>query len=1180
MALPPKPARSSATLASSDTLVAGDSSATDDTLSADQITQPPADGPASPQWRERAAQVPTDPSQLPLVAAATYTLLDEVGRGGLGRIVRARDARTGRIVAIKEMRVDSVDAAARFVREALVTANLQHPAIVPVYEVGRWPSGQPFYAMKLVTGRPLSQVIDEAPDLDHRLALVPHVIAVADALAHAHGERVIHRDLKPGNVMVGGHGETVVIDWGLARRLDQADADSLPPMVSGAPGETVVGSVLGTPQFMAPEQSRGERVDERADVYAIGAILYHTLAGRPPFDDLGSSAAVLDAVRSRAPAALATLAPGAPRDLLAIVERAMARDVDGRYPTAAALATDLRRFATGQLVSAHRYSRGERVRRLVRRHRGVLAIAAAAAIALAATGVISVRRVVAERETARIAERGQRAARTEAEARNVEARDALASAYVERARHEISRRQPAQAVPLLAAAARLGRARADVGVLTSVLGRAMPDVTDIGLPAVTGVVVVDSTDAIVATATDVRRWSARDRSERWRTPITMVSGLMPFDDQLVVGTTDTGAVLIAIADGQIVARLGSLPAATGGFVVSGLITDRRWLALKGPAGDVEVWDVPARRRRGRLHTDLPSGYAIASPDGDRVAVSGSGASPLPAILFDLDTGKPIVELCSVAEPCGRVPPAAGGGVLALSRENTYSSGVVKVFDWSGRLGFAVELDTPAYDLEIVAEAGALAIITADGEVVVRDLATGARRWSATSLTTGYGLQVDRQRAQVWAFGRDGSVATFDLARGVVLGWWRLPRLPIELHFLPGAGHALCIDTQLRVWQWSPAAMDTQVIAPTPGRVWRAAWLDDGRLVSGSTDGTIAIHDPATMAVTRTLRGHTGRVVELVPLPGGRRLSADRDDDVIVWDLGTGTAVARFDDVGPRAAASPDGTAVVTGDRGGVVRVHSLAAATRARVLGRLGRPTIAVAWSPDGRQIAAISEGGEVEVWRAADGSSVRHVDGEPDPTEGGINVLFSPDSRWLAMGRASEPIVLDLVAGGSLALPGATATMVWGLAFSGDSSRLATSTDAGAITVWSLPDGKPVMQAAAASTTLAVAFAPDQRTLVTGALDHTVRVWDSDTGAALATFDAPDEVYGLRWNRGGDRVAIMTLGPAVIWRPPTAATDPTLLDELARCRSGFALNAAGVLVPSAPDPTCHRSEPPATMTR
>src|SRR4051812_8337629 len=137
----------------------------------------------------------------------------------MGRIVSARDLRLNRTVAIKELRVQSPELRARFEREALLTARLEHPSIVSIHEAGRWPSGEPFYAMKLVPGRPLDEVIAGATTLAKRLALLPHVVAVADALAYAHQQRVIHRDLKPQNVLVGEFGETVVIDWGLAKDL-------------------------------------------------------------------------------------------------------------------------------------------------------------------------------------------------------------------------------------------------------------------------------------------------------------------------------------------------------------------------------------------------------------------------------------------------------------------------------------------------------------------------------------------------------------------------------------------------------------------------------------------------------------------------------------------------------------------------------------------------------------------------------------------------------------------------------------------------------------------------------------------------------------------------------------------------------------------------------------------------
>ena len=150
------------------------------------------------------------PDALTVVSPQVYIQLDEFARGGLGRIIRAKDTRTGRIVAIKEMLSSTEDAALRFAREAMITANLQHPAIVPVYEVGRWTNGQPFYAMKLVSGRPLDQVIATTQTIDDRLALVSLVLAVADALAYAHGERVILRDLKPHNVLVGAQYEGCV----------------------------------------------------------------------------------------------------------------------------------------------------------------------------------------------------------------------------------------------------------------------------------------------------------------------------------------------------------------------------------------------------------------------------------------------------------------------------------------------------------------------------------------------------------------------------------------------------------------------------------------------------------------------------------------------------------------------------------------------------------------------------------------------------------------------------------------------------------------------------------------------------------------------------------------------------------------------------------------------------------
>ncbi len=158
-----------------------------------------------------AAAIP-DHTGLVAVDPDHYVDRIEITRGGMGRILAARDRRLRRKVAIKEMRAHSPELRARFEREVLLTARLQHPSIVGIHEAGRWPSGEPFYAMRLVPGRSLDQVVTAAGSLAERIALLPHVLAVADALAYAHQERVIHRDLKPHNVLVGEFGETEVID--------------------------------------------------------------------------------------------------------------------------------------------------------------------------------------------------------------------------------------------------------------------------------------------------------------------------------------------------------------------------------------------------------------------------------------------------------------------------------------------------------------------------------------------------------------------------------------------------------------------------------------------------------------------------------------------------------------------------------------------------------------------------------------------------------------------------------------------------------------------------------------------------------------------------------------------------------------------------------------------------------
>jgi len=320
----------------------------------------------------------------------------------MGRVVEAFDTQLGRTVAFKEVLPNAASGLARrFRREVEITARLEHPSIVPLYDSGSTGDGRPFYVMRRVTGRPLDELIARTRTLDERLALLPNMLAAIDGIAHAHKRGVIHRDLKPGNILVGELGETVVIDWGLAKVVGEGEETSNELRIPSAADslQTQIGSVFGTPGFMAPEQARGEELDTSGDVFALGATLFHLLAGRPPVRGKSATEVIEGTLRHKIPR-LGELVPGVPAELVAIVDKALAFERKDRYGDAGALGEDLRRFTTGQLVAAHDYTALQRVRRFVRRNRAPLSVAALMTTALAALAWIGVHSVMRERDIA------------------------------------------------------------------------------------------------------------------------------------------------------------------------------------------------------------------------------------------------------------------------------------------------------------------------------------------------------------------------------------------------------------------------------------------------------------------------------------------------------------------------------------------------------------------------------------------------------------------------------------------------------------------------------------------------------------------------------------------------------------------------------------------------------------
>jgi serine/threonine-protein kinase len=358
-------------------------------------------------------------ASLPAALAETdrYRPLGRHARGGLGEVLVAEDRQLGRRVALKRMRPEfrtDLEACRRFVREAEVTGRLEHPGVVPVYSLTTDVHGVACYAMRFVEGETLQEAIRRLHETGRPAGLAFHellsrFVTVCQAIAYAHSKGVLHRDLKPANILLGPFGETLVVDWGLAKRVGEEEltaagaesaeeksdgplsAPSAPSAVSSS--QTLPGQVVGTPAYMAPEQAAGETVTTATDVYGLGAVLYELLTGKPPFSGADVNT-VLRRVVQEPPVSPHQAVPGTSRGLEAICLKALAKPPAERYPSAQAVAEDVERWLADEPVHAYPEPWTVKARRWVGRHRTAVSGAAAALLAVvvclgAATGLLT-----------------------------------------------------------------------------------------------------------------------------------------------------------------------------------------------------------------------------------------------------------------------------------------------------------------------------------------------------------------------------------------------------------------------------------------------------------------------------------------------------------------------------------------------------------------------------------------------------------------------------------------------------------------------------------------------------------------------------------------------------------------------------------------------------------------------
>ena len=969
-----------------------------------------------------------------------YELLAEAGRGAMGVVYRARQIPLNRIVALKMILSGPFAGDAerqRFQAEAEAVARLDHPNIVPIHEFGER-DGRQFYAMRWLEGGPLSIGVG-LPQATRLMA------TVSRAVHHAHQRGVLHRDLKPGNILLDEQGEPSVADFGLSRRMD-AEASL-----------TASGSPLGTPAFMSPEQAAGDKsLTTAADVWGLGAVLYYLITGRAPFQGKDVFE-VVSQVREGFVAPPHRWNPAIDRDLEIICLKCLRKEPSARYESAAAVADDLERWARREPIHARPLSALDHARLFALRRPAVTALSLLAAL-LFLSGLAGV---------------GHQWQRAERERDRAQHR--LLQLHAEKAQRAVEAGDPMATLPWMASALAAERpasahAQSYRYFLANTLRECLlpqeiwwfdsavkeiafsPDGHHLAASAGEADLLLADLDAVGRVVT-THRLRGGGKQVAFSPDGTRLFNAQ--DEHIINGVLNDGFVKVFALPA--LTALPDLPVQPG-MAAMCLSHDGHWLATATANGTAEIHDTATRNLVcPPLRCAGPLGHMQFNPAGTRlVTVSGNTTVQL----WEMPTGRELKNISGETFWRARFSPD-GTRLLVVSRRE----GKAQVYDDEtlAPIGPPLKHEARVHD----------AIFSPDGSrIATASDDHTARLWNAQTGEPSAPPLPHANEVHCLAFSPDGTMLAtggsepaarvWEVATGKPLTpWLRHGGEIFDAKFSPSGRQLLTCsrDGTVRLWPMPVAKPESQPLAGQPLPIWRTRFSDDGKLAFCVSEN----------------RGRAWRTDTWQPLTP--ELHADGPMDFVQF--------------------SPDGQRLLVGSRDHRVRVWKF----------NLAQPIASflhsnevegACWLPDSRRIFSASEAGDFVLWEADTGRVLKTFS-----TDTGLLGTFaaavSPDGCWLAGSSRNQLALWNAATGSRLWLTNLPGAVIRELRFSPDSSLLVSGDEAGEVRVLRTSTGELAVPAIHHTALIGkIRFSPDGQRLATASDDLTARIWNPLTGQPL----------------------------------------------------------------------------------